>query len=344
MSELISVIIPCYNAEQSITRTICSVLEQTYKNLEIIIIDDGSTDKTSEILKKYAAIDGRIKIISQNNAGVSVARNVGINCATGEYLIFLDADDNYTTPYAISEMLNKLKQTNADMCICNFTHPCFEMFVDEGVYDLNNFEQFLTIYQDFFAYAMPWNKITKRECLSEKFIEGLKFTEDEIFNLYNLKNIKTIVVTNQVLHNYYCAEYDPQKPASAVNSIYSTDMFWQKKCSIWHMGMKTHNLRLAGIKKWFADLESDMKYTRSFDFFFWDFFLMVKNGVNKQNVFENCKGIFNEELFISTLKHKEKYGLKLKEIKEKNIKDFVDVAYDFFIVTKQSNKKISTIL
>lgn len=341
MSELISVIIPCYNAEKTITRTLNSVLEQDYNNLEIILINDGSADATGEIIKRYHKIDARIKIINQQNSGVSVARNNGLKHAQGEYVIFLDADDNYTTPYAISEMLSKLKENNADMCICNFTHPCFEMFIDEGVYDLTNKQHFMAIYQDFFAYAMPWNKIVKRQFLTESFVVGLKFTEDEIFNLYNIKNIKKVVVTNEVLHNYFCAEYNPLKPASAVNSIYSIENFWKKRCSIWHMGMKTQPLREHAIERWFSKLSQDMKYVRCFDFFFWDFFLMVKNGVDKKNIYENCKNIFNENLFLITLRDKEKHGLKLKEITNERIYSFIDDAYNFFVSIKQSNKKVS---
>ena len=144
MTELISIIIPCYNASKTLARTLNSIREQDYKNLEIIIVNDGSSDNTLEVATKYSTIDSRIRVITQDNAGVSVARNNGLHNANGSLIMFLDADDNYTTPYAITNMYNRLKLTGADMCVCNFTHPCFEPYLDEGVYDLTKKNQSLT--------------------------------------------------------------------------------------------------------------------------------------------------------------------------------------------------------
>ena len=91
--ELISIIIPIYNAEKYIERCINSLKNQTYKNIEIICINDGSTDNSLNILKRIAITDNRITIIEQENKGVSVARNKGIESAKGKYIMFLDADD-----------------------------------------------------------------------------------------------------------------------------------------------------------------------------------------------------------------------------------------------------------
>ncbi len=341
MKDIISIIIPCYNAAKTLSRTLNSIREQDYKDLEIIIVNDGSTDNTLDIAEKYSTIDSRIRVITQDNGGVSVARNNGLKNATGKYVVFIDADDNYTTPYALSKMMTRLKETGADMCVCNFTHPCFEQYLGEGVYDLTDRKQFLTFFQDFFAHGMPWNKLAKRECYTEDFAVGIKFNEDELFNLDNLHNVKKVAILDEVLHNYYCAPYNPSAEASAVNSIYSADKFWEKKCTIWHMGMKNYEYRVRSISKFHPELKEDMQYVRCFDFFFWDFFLMAKNRVPEECIAYTCKGIFEEKLFIDTLKDKERYGLKLRQFTESDIDAFVKLAYYAFRDIKSYNKKLS---
>ncbi len=342
MEKLISVIIPCWNAEKCLSIPFNSLMEQSYKNLEIIIVNDGSSDGTLALANKLASLDSRVRVLSQENAGVSVARNNGVSVAKGEYVMFLDADDNYTTPYAIEKLCKKLEETGADMCVCNFIHPCFEQHTrGERIFDMTNPKDFLDYYQDFFVLGVPWNKITRRECLTEKFVPGVKFNEDELYNLDNLHNMKKIAFTDEVLHHYYCAPYNPSLPASAVNSIYSQDFFWEKKSTIWHMGMKNHEYRVKSLEKFLPHKKEELQYVRSFDFFFWDFFLMAKNRVKEEHIVKTVKSIFETELFKNTLKAKERYGIKLLEITDNKIETFVKLAYNSFKDIKTYNKRLS---
>ncbi len=334
--EKVSIIIPCYNAEKTLTGTINSVREQNYSNLEIILVNDGSKDSTLDIANHFASIDERIKVINQVNGGVSVARNNGLLSSTGEYIMYLDADDNYTTPYAISNMLKRLKDTDADMCVCNFTHPCFEQHLEDGIYDLTKDDDFIKYYQDFFASSMPWNKITKRECITEIFTPGLTYGEDELYNLRNLKNLKKVVVTNEVYHNYYCAPFVPCADASAI-----TTAFRDCKDTVWHTFMKNQPLRESAIKEFFPEKEKEMSHVRSYDFFYWVFFLMAKNHVPEGMLIQSYKSIFNEKLFQDSLKDKEIYGVKFKEFTNENIEKFCKLAYRAFIDIKSYNKKFS---
>ena len=93
MKDLISVIVPVYNVEKYLNKCLDSIISQTYTNLEIILIDDGSTDNCGKICDEYASKDKRIKVIHKENAGVSSARNYGIQCATGDWIMFVDSDD-----------------------------------------------------------------------------------------------------------------------------------------------------------------------------------------------------------------------------------------------------------
>ena len=113
---LISIIIPVYNAEKYLPNCLDSVINQTYKNLEIILVDDGSTDKSSEICDEYAQKDFRIKLIHKENGGVSSARNAGLALVSGDYIAWVDSDD-FVAPDYIEYMYKLLKEYDADISL-----------------------------------------------------------------------------------------------------------------------------------------------------------------------------------------------------------------------------------
>lgn len=114
MSDLVSVIVPAYNAERFLARCADSILAQTHQNLELILIDDGSTDRTGIICDEYAARDARVVVIHQENKGVSAARNAGIDKSAGEYLVFVDADDALL-PDGLEQLLFEIRLADADI-------------------------------------------------------------------------------------------------------------------------------------------------------------------------------------------------------------------------------------
>lgn len=121
---LISVVVPIYNTSKHLPRCLNSIINQTYKNLEIICINDGSTDNSANVLKQYAKKDPRIKIITQKNQGLSAARNTGLKHTTGEFVTFIDSDDEIA-PQMVKELLTAILKTNSDITICSFkeTYP-----------------------------------------------------------------------------------------------------------------------------------------------------------------------------------------------------------------------------
>lgn len=127
MQSLISVIIPFYNVEKYIEECILSVLGQDYKNLEILFVNDGSTDGSAKIVEKYAKVDERITVINKKNGGVSSARNVGMDVAKGEYLLFVDSDD-LLAKNMISELYKLSKEHDADIVTCD-SLPFYDTFV-----------------------------------------------------------------------------------------------------------------------------------------------------------------------------------------------------------------------
>jgi len=116
---LVSIIIPCFNCSKTIKRCLNSVVNQTYKNIEIIVVNDGSRDDTLSILKKYQSRDPRIVLINKTNTGVSASRNIGINEAMGEYITFVDSDD-YLDLKTIQKYINVINEYDVDLIISDF--------------------------------------------------------------------------------------------------------------------------------------------------------------------------------------------------------------------------------
>ena len=119
MQELITIIVPCYNNESSIQNCISSIQKQSYNNIEIIIVNDGSIDKTPQILKELSMHDRRIKVFNNSNNGVSYSRNFGIMQANGNYVMFVDGDD-YIESDMVKSMYNSMNEYQADLVVCKY--------------------------------------------------------------------------------------------------------------------------------------------------------------------------------------------------------------------------------
>lgn len=205
MSSLVSVIIPAYNAEMYIKNCLQSVIEQTYQNIEIICVDDGSQDNSREIICNLAEKCDKIKYIFQQNAGVSAARNNGLSVAKGDFIVFLDSDD-YIHPQAIELLLDCESKTHADIvfCECKTTNKTNEetSFINSYSYSYPDFD-FLFNGTDQLGRCV-WGKLIKSElALKYKFPVGLNFGEDTYYMVSMLKNNLKIVLINESLWFYY---------------------------------------------------------------------------------------------------------------------------------------------
>ncbi len=184
MQPKISVIIPVYNTEKYLETCLASIINQTYKNLEIIIINDGSTDSSLEICNKYKKIDKRIKIINQENKGQSVARNNGIKIATGDYLHFMDSDDFIPLNY-YENIISSGTITDADMLLAGFyfeKHPQLSVkFENINCYTSKHDKlerTFLLYYQFSWLYLIKKELITKNNIKypENRIMEDVEFT------------------------------------------------------------------------------------------------------------------------------------------------------------------------
>lgn len=203
---LISIIVPIYNVEKYLNKCIDSIISQTYKNIEIILVDDGSPDNCGKICDEYAKKDNRIKVIHKENGGVSSARNVGIENSNGEWIAFVDADDWIEKEYIFS-LANKAKDENADIALCTYNRVTGNII--EKINNFNkknelNAEEYLIMAlnpQTGFGYC--WIKLFKKNIIKDtRFDRSLLVAEDALFNIQISKNINKAVVLSENLYNY----------------------------------------------------------------------------------------------------------------------------------------------
>ncbi len=215
---LVSIIIPAYNAEKSISKICTSVLDQNYKNIEIIIVNDGSQDKTSKTAKKLKAKDSRVTLISQKNSGVSGARNTGIKNAKGDFIFFFDADDNIT-PSMISDMVNLAQNHEDTLIVCGRRLSDGSIRIPkEKTFSSSDKTQVLReILRNDILYS-PWNKIYSAKIIQEhniSFDKSLRYGEDLAFNLDYLKHVGKIKFVAEPYYLYDLSESGCSSKTSA---------------------------------------------------------------------------------------------------------------------------------
>lgn len=218
----ISVIIPIYNAEKYIARCLQSVLENTYQNLEVLCINDGSTDKSEEVLHDIASKDSRIKVLNQSNQGVSIARNHGLDVATGEYVAFIDADDWVHKQY-FECLLNACLKTGAAIAMCKFIaindENCRDTIIDlDPQIEIYSVEK---CFKTSYVKTYVWGKMINREIVRKiRFKKGLKFGEDTFFMLRLLCENPQINLCFMDSMLYYYYQHDGPRGSFAPSDAY----------------------------------------------------------------------------------------------------------------------------
>lgn len=208
MCDKISVILPIYNVEKYLKQALDSVINQTYTNIEIILVDDGSPDYSGKICDEYAEKDNRIKVIHKKNGGVSSARNMGIDAATGQWLCFIDPDD-WVEFNMLEEALYKAQETNSDLCIWDFefvddTRNIYFKAIRSNCSLYENSSELEKMIAFNCSTGSIWNFIVKSNLIKNKiyFDESLSFREDEIFKLELYQNIKKFCYLPKLYYHY----------------------------------------------------------------------------------------------------------------------------------------------
>ncbi|MGL4335950.1 MAG: glycosyltransferase family 2 protein [Turicibacter sp.] len=235
--KMITIVVPVFNSEKYIEESINSILNQTYKNFEILIINDGSTDDTQKVLEKLYTTNRKVKVVNTKNRGVSSARNLGINLASGEFLVFMDADDRLVKNalYLINE---KLSKNISELFIFGFsvfndnrrhndTHLLEKLEKKPEVSNNCLLKRMLSTKNNLLGYV--WRAAYSVEMLKKNLIlfdEHLKISEDYLFLLKSIVNAKKIIVSSDKLYEYHLGE------SSMSNKYIPTlleDMMWVNK-------------------------------------------------------------------------------------------------------------------
>lgn len=247
MKPLISVIIPTYNREKKIHVALDSLLNQTFQDFEVVIVDDGSVDKTAQVIEKYKKIDSRFKYFYQKNAGVSSARNKGIKEAKGDYVSFLDSDDYYEFTF-LEKMYSKIIEKKADVCYCSYynvttkgKYPSRTIFKEGDIlidYILENVKIHTTswlikkelIYLNDISFPtnVSWGEdieffsevlsITKNVCFVNEYLTNYVIDDNEsTLSSFSLDKLdKDFASINRICQKL-CADHDPKLKKALIN-------------------------------------------------------------------------------------------------------------------------------
>ena len=210
----VSIVVAVYNTAQHLAKCIESLLNQTLEEIEIILINDGSTDDSKFICDYYAALDPRVRCLHQANSGPSAARNNGINISNGKYLAFVDSDD-YVEKNMYETMYKTAEKYKSDIVICNFSRDCPDMKteknvlkIEEQLLEIENIglQKYFSKYWLNFKYAnYVWNKLYKKTLFVENeisFPEDIRFSEDRFLNYMLIPFTKRVAYIKDSLYHY----------------------------------------------------------------------------------------------------------------------------------------------
>ncbi len=208
--DLISVIVPVYNVEEYLDRCVNSLVRQTYKNLEIILIDDGSTDNSGKKCDEWAQMDNRIKVIHKENGGVSSARNIGLDNATGNYISIVDSDDylELTTYDDVNNIIDKY-----DIDIVRFQYrkelnkykQCSSNSIQGLISYENDKSEILDLFLKKHEFGAVWCSVFKKNIINNiRFLKDLKFGEDYYFYLITILNSNSMYIMSDCYYHYVC--------------------------------------------------------------------------------------------------------------------------------------------
>lgn len=314
----ISVIIPVYNREKLIKNALNSVLKQTIADrLEIICVDDGSTDNTIEVIKEYQKKHENVFLYQQENSGPGVARNLGIDNAHGEYILFLDSDD-WVPQRAYELLLNYVKEKDADVIVGKLLRK-IKGIRNNQWYSLDRYDELFEYIQDKncadsylvpVIMTCPWNKIIKTSLIKENNIKfpNERLGEDFIFGMHVFKHAKKVFLLNEIVYMYesnlqesesLVSQIKPKIVNSGFNCLLESFQFFEEKKDIY-----SENQLIIGL----------------FDFIYMRF-LKLEDSAEKDEIFEKIKK------YLSYYKDRKEFYIPIKSVIKLDLDTFLLLPY-----------------
>ncbi len=300
--KLISIIVPVYNAEEFLNACISSIINQTYKNFELILIDDGSSDKSGDICDHWYKEDKRVKVVHQMNQGVAAARNKGLDLAKGEYVCFVDNDDFIKEDH-LETFIKTMESTDSDIVICDIVSSKLgDAYIDlskEIQMNADECMQWLInpISKEYVVMVVLWNKLYKRELFSEHRFEKGIHHEDEFMINRMLKTIKkaTFIPCQNYVYRNNETSLTGEKNKNKLYHLEFVEAYKERINMALENGTEADQNFAENVVKW-----SFLKLGQYY-----------KNGDNRMK--EVCKKkyaeIFDEFSYLLTSKQKAKYKM-----------------------------------
>lgn len=196
---MVSIIVPIYNTEKYLKKCLLSIQNQTYKDFEVIMVDDGSEDSSAKLAEEFELVDKRFKLISQQNFGVSVARNNGLSIALGDYILFIDSDD-WIESQMVEILVSNLEKSGSDISCCQYDHGINGVTKDYEIWSKDQTIENFLVHKKLNGSLV--NKLIRRYIISDiRFDTNIKYGEDALFLWNVLMNINRLVITNRVLYH-----------------------------------------------------------------------------------------------------------------------------------------------
>lgn len=305
--KLVSVIVPVYNVESFLEHCITSILEQTYSNFEIILVDDGSTDSSGTMCDEWYKKDPRITVYHQSNQGLSAARNRGLDLAKGEYICFVDSDDFVTKTY-LENFVDEMEKTGADFTFCDIVSAKLvdssKELDEDTVLSPQECTQWLTnpLSREYVLMVVAWNKIYKKELFDNyRFAHG-KLHEDEFMInhiLYNIEKAAYISKANYIYRNNE-SSITGKENANNINHLHGVEAYEERvNVAMAHgdeeFAAVTLKWALLKLANFYAEGNDNMKrrskemFIRIYDNYYQ---LLTKKQQNKYKLFKKAPGLF----------------------------------------------------
>lgn len=319
----ISFIVPIYRIpDDFLKKCIDSIINQDFKKIEVILVDDESPDKCGEICDEYASKDKRIKVIHQKNQGVSVARNVGIDIAVGEWIAFVDADD-WIEPNYVEKFYEMSLKTKSEIIICDCyvnysSRQVKNKFFRDNCIEANMKEkdrfilQYLCnkIYNDDLGTAdvgAPWGKIYKREFLNKnklRFDPKLIRMEDNVFNLFAFEKAESIYYEEGYLYHYRKSDFSGFRRFTP-NIVNYYELVFKELEDFIDKYKKSNEFSIA----------KDIKIVKSIYVYCKMYYLHKDNTLSKKEINSEYKALLNKDLYRNAIKNvKYKYLSSVEKI------------------------------
>lgn len=315
---LVSVIVPIYNREKYLHRCLDSILAQTHQNLEVLCVDDGSTDASGQICGEYAQKDKRVKVLHIPNGGVSNARNIGLDNANGEYILFVDSDDWIDKNHI--QLLFPTEEIDVVCCNCVLEKPFIkENNPKEAVkFYIYTFQQNFEKYYGKYCIMSPCRILYKKDILDRykiRFIQDISYGEDEIFNMYYLSYCKTVAKVDNYTYHYWraqgenslCEKYHGNRLQCIKAKMQACEFFSERellkmRLLYWRFVMKYYQAHRSkrNTREIQKDAKKQLKGTYKEKYFRESISYMRKNGTLDEKIESYFMGYYKHMFFKPT--------------------------------------------